>query len=372
MTQQDIKRLQKIHGYPCISLFIPTHRTMPDRTQDPVRVKEHIRQAVDLLLKEFSQRDVEPFVTRLNGLAGKIDYTKDRGGLILFVNKDTGELYDMPFSVPEKIVIDDNFYTRPLIRAISRLFPYRVLTLGKKKVRLLRGANSTLTEITDSPEACAKQEGFPFEWQWEVTSDRIVQSTQEGLRDASYKTAKEREFFQQADHVLEMHCAHDNQPLIVVGPEELCGAFKKATKHTARIIAYVACDCSRASREEIAETIAPALQAHMTREKQAIVKDFLESIGAQKAAAGMSEVWLRTYEGRVRILLIEDDFTFSGFKNQAKPEEIVPCQDKTVAGVTTDLVDDLIELVLSKDGTVVFIPADALKNHGHVGAILRY
>ena len=372
MTKQDINRLQEIHGYPCISILVPTHRTMPERLQDPIRVKNLITQATDLLLKEFSKRDIEPFIATLHALADKIDYTRCLDGIAFFANKDIAEVHFVPFSLPEEVVIDDTFYTRFFVRAFNRSFFYPVLLLNTKPARLLLGLNTTLSEIIDPEDARKNQKGFPFEWQWDVTSDRIVQATQFGFKDAGYKSAKDLQFFQQVDQALDAHLAHNDFPLIVIGPEENLGEFKKTTKHAARIIAYVEGNDARAPLDDLSKIIAPILEKYRAQKKADALKLFIESIGTEKYATGTTDVWLRAFEGRVRMLLVEEGFVFPGFKNQAKPQEIIPYDKETAPAVTEDLVDDLIELVLSKNGTVVFVPAGTLKEYGHVGAVLRY
>lgn len=372
MTQQDIKRLQKISGYPCVSIFIPTHRTMPDRLQDFVRVKDLIGQAIELLLKEFPRGEVEPFMATLGALAGKIDYTKTLDGIVIFANKDMAEMYIVPFKIPEKVIIDDNFYTHHFTRALNRDFQYWALMLNSNSARLFTGSGSTLSEVRDSAELCAKQKGFPFEWQWEVTSDKIVQASHEGCKNGSYRTAKEDQFLHEVDRALDAHLSVNESPLVIVGAGEHCGEFKKVTKHAARIIGYKENDLAHASFDVLAKAIEPVIRAYQAQEKKAALDLFFECVGTGKSAAGMLEVWQRAYEGRARILLIEEGFAASGFKNAEKPEEIILHQDKKAAGISEDLVDDLVELVLSKGGKIVFVPKDALKDQGHVGAILRY
>lgn len=55
MNRHDILLLQQIRGYPAITVTLPTHRTTPQDQQDPVRVKNLVKQAVTWLLPEFSK-----------------------------------------------------------------------------------------------------------------------------------------------------------------------------------------------------------------------------------------------------------------------------------------------------------------------------
>ena len=74
MNQQDLQELQAIRGYPALSILLPTHRKDPEKRQDPIRVKNLVREATDRLLAEFSRREVSPLLARLNYLVAQIDY----------------------------------------------------------------------------------------------------------------------------------------------------------------------------------------------------------------------------------------------------------------------------------------------------------
>ena len=45
MNRHDIHLLQKIKGSPAVTITLPTHRTAPDNRQDPIRVKNLVKQA---------------------------------------------------------------------------------------------------------------------------------------------------------------------------------------------------------------------------------------------------------------------------------------------------------------------------------------
>jgi hypothetical protein len=36
MNRQDLRELQAVHDYPCLTITLPTHRTFPDNKQDQI------------------------------------------------------------------------------------------------------------------------------------------------------------------------------------------------------------------------------------------------------------------------------------------------------------------------------------------------
>lgn len=48
MNRFDVQRLQSMRGYPFLSLLLPTHRTVPANLQDPIRVRNLVKEATQV------------------------------------------------------------------------------------------------------------------------------------------------------------------------------------------------------------------------------------------------------------------------------------------------------------------------------------
>ncbi len=111
ITRHDLNQLQFLTRVPALSILLPTHRTSPDNKQDPIRVKNLVDEATTRLRAEFSQRELEPLLKRLESLVDEIDYPHTLDGLALYVSHDFARLFYLPFPVPERVVIDQTFAT---------------------------------------------------------------------------------------------------------------------------------------------------------------------------------------------------------------------------------------------------------------------
>ncbi len=154
MNLHDVRLLQQVRGYPCLTIILPTHRTSPDNRQDPMRLKNLINEATSRLLGEFSKREVEALLKRLEDLTSTIDFDHTLDGLALFVNQDFARASILPFKVRERVIIHETFATRDLIFALNHSIRYWVLALSEKPTRLYEGTNDALVEIQDK--------GFPM------------------------------------------------------------------------------------------------------------------------------------------------------------------------------------------------------------------
>jgi hypothetical protein len=95
------------------------------------------------------------------------------------------------------------------------------------------------------------------------------------------------------------------------------------------------------------------------------------AISERKFASSVGEVWRMANEGRGRLLLVEENFHFPAMIDE-KTGQLVPAEDSTAPGVIPDVVDQIIETVLRKQGKVVFVDDGKLQKHRGIALILRY
>ena len=115
MSRHDVHLLQQIQGYPAVTITLPTHRKAPENRQDPIRVRNLAKEATDRLLAEFGKREVEPLLVRRGELAADIDHRDTLDGLGLFVHRDFARAFYVPFSLKERVVVDNTLFTRDLV-----------------------------------------------------------------------------------------------------------------------------------------------------------------------------------------------------------------------------------------------------------------
>jgi len=372
MTRKDLEKLQVVSGYPCITIYIPTHRTMPERQKDRIKVKDMIGKAVDLLLKEFSKEDIMPFVSVLDKMGEDIDYTKLLDGIAIFMNNDIAELYLLPFTIKEDVTIGNHFTLSAIYGALNQSPHYWVLALCRKGTRLFEGYRDDLKEVIDSPEEQNLQQGFPFTWQWEVTSDRTLCAVSRGDRDASYKTRSQELFMRQVDEALCKHLNKDDSPLIILGTIENNSEFKKVSKHTARIIGQSHGSYEESTSKEIGKAAWPIMQAYLEKTCEIALKSFMEKLATGKAIFGIDDVWKAAQEGRIHTVLVEEDFQVLRDPKLTDPYKLKIEEVTFNREAKYDAVEQVLDAVFNTRGRIMFVPKDSLSDYGRIGAIIRY
>ncbi len=361
MNRHDVRQIQQIEGYPCVTITLPTHRTSPQNKQDPIRVKNLVRQAGDRLLEEFGKREIASLMNNLEKLTESIDYRYLLDGLVLFVNRDFARAFQLPFSPKERVVVDENFFTRELVFALNRTARYWALVLSEKPTRLFEGVGEHLTEIDDG--------GFPMTHQGPGGERPLPGGI--GIEKTTYRDERHRQFFRQVDESLKFFMADDPLPLIVVGVERYLSFFNEISEYRDHVVGTLEGSHDKTSSHDLSKLVWPLVQEDLSRKRQEVFSLMEKAMGERKVASAPGDVWRAAQEGRGRILLVEEDFHYPARLDETSGG-IIPAEDVNAPDVMDDAVDEIIETVLDKQGRVVFVDNGQLKDHHGIALILRY
>jgi hypothetical protein len=362
MNRKDIVQLATARGYPCLTITLPTHRTSPDNRQDPIRLKNLVGQATARLTDELGKREVAAVLGALEALADGIDHQHNRDGLALFVNADTARAFRLPFTLPERVMVDETFFIRDLVYAFNRSPRYWVLALAEQSTRLFEAARDDLEELTAGS-------AFPLTY-GEGRGEGIVP------REPAINTSARRDDFLRAfcrniDAALGEYMADDPLPLALVGVDRLQTTFREVTRFGDQIVAALAGNHDGTSAHEIGKLVWPPVREGLAGRRAAIFGELNAAVGGQRSASTLGEVWRMAHEGRGATLVVEE-----GYHEPAAVDErgmlapIAPGQ--TGPEVLDDAVDEVITTVLAKGGRVVFVDDGTLEIHSRIALILRY
>jgi hypothetical protein len=361
MNLLDVRLLQQVKGYPCLTIILPTHRSSPDNRQDPVRLKNLISEAANRLLSEFSKREVEALLKRLEDLTSGIDFNRTLDGLALFVNQDFARASILPFEVKERIIIDETFATRDLVNALNHSMRYWVLVLSEKPTRLYEGTNDALEEI--------KEKGFPMVHEGPGGEAPLPGGF--GIQKSAYRDEYFQKFLRNVDAALKTVLAEDDLPVILLGVDRHLAFFNELTAHKDSIIGTVTGSHDKTSPHELSKLVAPLLVKYMDDKRKDALAQLDKATSEKKIASTVRDVWALAHEGRGDLLLVEDDFHYPARLDESG-KNIIPADDPTATNVIDDAVDEIIEEVLNKKGKVVFLQSGQLSEHGRIALILRY
>ena len=361
MNRHDLRAVKAVTSGPAVTITLPTHRTSPDNQQDPIRLRNLVREASDRLTADGGARPVQGVLDQLQRVTDGIDFEHLLDGLAVYASEGFGRAFTLPFSVEERVVIGDTFVTRDLVYALNRARRYWVLVLSEKPTRLFEGTGETVTEMTG--------EGFPLTNEGPGGATAIPGGF--GRNPSAHRDERHRQFFRAVDDALAPYVTDDPGPLFVAGVDRYLSFFDELSRHRALIAGIAPGNYDTAAPHEIATLAQPLMDAYLERHAEDALADLAIAVGGRRSASTLGEVWRFASEGRVKTLLAEEDYHEAATVDDSG-RHLSPAGDAAAAGHVADAVDDTVEAVLSMGGDVVFVPNGSLGEHGRIAAILRY
>ncbi|MFQ4138938.1 hypothetical protein PGN35_021745 [Nodosilinea sp. PGN35] len=357
ITRQDLKELQALTKVPALSLLLPTHRTSPDNKQDPIRVKNLVKEASDRLAEEFSARELEPLLKNLDELVNDIDYTYALDGLALFASHDFAKKFYLPFTVPKRVIIDQSFATRDLVYGLHRAQRYWVVLLSQNASRLLAGTGETLEEINNKD--------FPLQMEGPGATTALPDSA-----DSAYMDDRHRRFFQSVDRAFSAVAEDDTLPIVVGGVIRQISFFQEVSQYTSQIAGTITGNFDSATEAELVPQVWPFVQEVRAQQRQEALAALDAAMGEKKVSTALEEIWQLANEGRGQLLLVEGNYHVPGVVDDQGGLQVV--EEKGGTEVMDDAIDEIIEAVLAKGGEVMLMEDGALADHHGIALTLRY
>lgn len=342
----DLDRLLAEPAWPSVSVLLSA-----DRTEWPALLDEARSRLLDVLDRE----ELELLLTDL--VRAERDF--DAGGwpsIGVYANEHLACAVALPQPVAARVVVDATFATRDLVAGLARTPAYLVLAIDGHEARLWDGLGSHLV---------AAPGPFPLRFPDEPASSER-QHFQERSRRRDAQMDRTIRF---VDEALAQVLDHDRRrPMFVVGSARRVARFAESTAHGAHVDATIVADPTSAP-VDLAALVAP----HLLAAQRADAADALDAVGSaigiNRFAGGVAEVWPLAMDGRVELLVVEDEYRQAGELDAVGQLALRP--DPATAAID-DVVDELIELVIATGGRVRPVPADALEAWGRVAARLRH
>ncbi|MBZ5858070.1 baeRF3 domain-containing protein [Flavihumibacter profundi] len=368
---EDLISLQKEKGKICISIIVPTHKTSPERRIDELAVTRAVKSATEYLNYKYPDTDTKPLLRSLEELVQEIDYTHNSEGIGLYVSPGFKLSVKYPFPIEEKVIVGESFEVRDLLYKQNFANPYFVLLLSEKGVHLLEGSWSQLSEITDKnfprkyteeyiyskPSKPTSYSGYTHEKGFEKDKSELIE-------------IRAKDFFREADELLKDYLIGET-PLVVVGVEKELSWFEDISKHRQHIIKKIHGNYAHSNPKQIADIVWPEMLAHFEQKRNDLIKDFVEKLGTHLGTSGIQDVWQAAKEGKALKLLVEKDYRCPGFTDKEGYHLYLRPPEKT-HNILADAVDDLIEMVLNKNGQVYFTENGSLSDYEKIALITRY
>ena len=384
LDRETMSQLLAKREAPCLSLYQPTHRSFPERQQDPIRFKHLLRELEDSLKQQGRGDQAKALLKPFQDLMNDPDFwNSNRDGLAVFGAVDYFEVFRLQRSVPELAVANDRMHLKPLLRIAQSADRYQILAITLNSVRLFEGNRDGIDEVRlgdgvpkTLEEALGRdltekgQTGFPqgYSRASERGDPMQVESGGAGRQD---EIDRDRErFFREVDRaILEHHSRKSRLPLILAALPEHQFHFRKLSHNEFMLSEGIESDASLLSHDELRQKSWMVVQPRYIKRLEGFINQYGVSHGQGLATDQLEQIGQATLEGRVATLLVEAERQIPGVvdKQQGKA---VAVEDDTAT--TSDLLDELTIWTLEQGGEVIAVPTDRMPTESGAAAIYRY
>ena len=354
--KKTLKSLKPIQKEPCVSILLSTHRTHPDNAQDPINLKNLITQAEERMLTEYDKRHVWPVMERINAAAEGIDHNKNLDGLALFANPDMAEVVQLPVSITNRLILDRNFATRDLMRALQSSAHYYILTVSGNQSRLIEGYRNAVVD-----ELGAKH-GFPIE-------NRFYNTHADQRAQAGVESNLLREFLNRLDKLVQEIHAEEPLPVILSGDDRTVNHFLEVADRKEMYIGRITGSPDACKAHELTQKAFAEIERMRNERQLSALEDIHRSQGAGKLLVDVGDIYRAAQEGRADTLYVETGY----YQPALIIDNIVTLKDDHSApGVLDDIIDEIAEVTMKFGGHVVFLPEGSLKEYRKVCLATRF
>jgi hypothetical protein len=361
---------------PCMSLYQPTHRTYPDKQQDPIRFRNLLRRLEESLRQDYSTWDVRPLLEPFERLAEDTNFWRTRTlyGLAVLAAPDIFRVYRFQRPVPELAVVADSFHLKPLVRILQSADSYYVLGLDRQQIRLFEGNRDHLDEVeleSDVPRTSADVLGEQERERHFSTQafDRGAIVYGKGSKSDIADAVAER-FFRAVDQaILERYSRPSSSPLLLAALPENQSLFRGLSRNSFLLDEGIDIDPGALSLEELRERAWRVVEPHYLARLAGLIDRFETAYARELGDADLARVARSAIAGRVATLLIDADRHIPG-RLDASTGEIT--YGDLSDPVVDDLLDDVGEIVLKQGGEIVIVPAERMPTQSGIAAIYRF
>lgn len=366
---------------PCISLYLPTRRTFPDKQQNPIRYRNLVREMQVSLAAKYPARDVRSIVEKFEEL-GRNDafWMRRTDGLAVLAAPNRFEVFELQRAVPERVIVAESFHVKPLLRIVQSTDRYHVLALNRKQVKLYEGSRDVLGQVDlgDIPatvtaalgeKVTEPYEGFHAIGPYHGNRGNSGIHHGRGQKKDDVDLDMQR-FFRIVDRgILERHSRPTGLPLILAGLPQNVAGFRAVTRNPHVFDVAIELDPDSLAADELRahawQKIEPKYLARLADLADSYNLSRSRGLGTEDPAA----IAAAAAQGRVGTLLIDADRLVPGKIDTATGRiERRELRDPDAG----DVLDDLAEAVVRTKGEAIVVPPQRMPSTTGVAAIYRY
>ncbi len=347
---------------PCLSLYLPTHRITSEAAQDRTRLRTLVTKARSAL-EEVGLRGAE-LDEMLRPATELLDdplfWQRQEDGLALLLSVDRSHRFQLPYRVPELVIVGERFHVHPLVELLE---DHRALliTLSQQRVRLFEFGRWSIREvevpglpdgIEDTIPDRDRQTPLQVRHAAAGSSDAGFFHGHGGAKDAAED--RRRRYLLEVDRVLQPVLKRRNDPVVLAGVRNLAAEFR-AVSTCRSVIGELPGNPDTAHADRLRSAAWEVVSPWFAKERREALERFEHLSGTRRAETDPEVLADAAMEGRIDVLFV---------RSAVEVRDADP--------TTLSMIDDAVVHTLRHGGAVYVLSEVERTGHPDGGAILRY
>jgi hypothetical protein len=377
LTRNNLNLLMAVHKGPCVSVFMPMHRSGPETQQDPIRLRNLIREAEERLVTRGipapEARELLESAQKL--LQGDFFHQHQSDGLAMFLSPEVFRTYMLPFVFKEWVTVTDRFHIRPLLPLLSGDGRYYILALSQNKIRLFQGTHYSVNEVSlaDVPKNLAETLRDDDSWKELQMHSAISggQGTFSSVTHGSEVDSKEniKRYFRRIDKGLHELVKDERVPLVLAGVDYLHPIYEEVNTYPHLMEDGIGGNPEHLSAKELHAQAWTAVRPYFQKAQDEAVDQYKQFISSGRASNRVRKIISAAYHGRIELLFVVPDFQQWGTFDPSTDELHLHKKERTG---DEDLLESAAIQTLVNGGTVYVVEAEKMPDTDPLAAVFRY
>ncbi|WP_414527690.1 hypothetical protein [Nodularia chucula] len=378
LSHDELKILVNNSQTPCVSLYMPTQKAGTETRQNPIRLKNLIREAEERLdAMGMRHTEVIDFLQPAHEL-DKTDFWQNQGeGLAIFISPQMFRYYRVPMEVPELVVVSNRFHLKPLLHLINNDGKFYLLALSQKDIRFFEGTAYSLSEM--------EVENMPRNMDEALVEENIQKGVQhrvggnasqqpgdvhgQGSPDQDQHQVKILQFFHIVDRAVHEKIRGDNAPLILTGVDYLFPIYQGANTYAYLIEPGISGNPEVMKPEELHKLAWPIVAPLFEQNQQSAMALYQQLAGTGTTSSDIKEIVSATYCQRVDSMFVPVNMQIWG---KFDPDTMNVDLHSEPEPDDEDMLDLAAMQTLINGGKVYTVESEKMPDSTPVAAIFRY
>jgi hypothetical protein len=384
---EDLKNLVEKTEESCVSIYIPTHEKGEETGQDPIRLKNQLRKAENLLKeKGLKENEINQILKPAKILIDDIKFWQHQSkGLAIFLSKNSHYTYRLPYNFEELTVVYGGFNIKQLIPVLSSDEFFYILALDLKRSVLFKAGRYSINEIDLKDTPASLEEALKYndpeksiQFHTGTSQATVGQGTAGrsaifhghggGVDDVKHKKDI-LEFFHLLERGVMKEIPGSNYPLVLIGVDYLVPIYKETNSYPYLEEKSIYHNPHDLSEMEIHNKAWDIIKQHFEEKFSEEVNIFREFSANGKSTDDLKGILEAAYSSRVRSLFLNIDEQQWGSFN---PDTLdIRIDDRPLNG-NIDLLDLAAIQTIIHNGVVYSLKTDKMPVSSKAAAVFRF